>query len=326
MKKIIVSVLVLLLLLFMASQLLIQREAVLNAVTFSLNIWQTNIFPSLFPFFVLSHLLIQYGFIEFVGELCKPMMYHLFRCKGECAFVLIMSLLSGFPSNAKYTRELYLKGILTAGEASKILMFTHFSNPLFILGTVSILFLNNKEVGLLILIGHYTANLVIGLLARNYYPTKEKLEPVSLKQAVLKMHEKRIHNSMSFGQVITNSLTSTIDTLLLILGVVTFFLIITTIVDQNIHLNSYHQSILNGIFEMTQGLKYVSLLQIPLKFKATLSTMILSFGGFSVHVQMMGILSDTKIRYLPFFTARLLHAALASIFVFLIFDFWVTLL
>ena len=50
---------------------------------------------------------------------------------------------------------------------------------------------------------------------------------------------------------------------------------------------------------MTQGLKYISVLNIPLKFKATLSTMILSFGGLSVHMQIIGILSDTDIEYLP---------------------------
>ena len=123
--------------------------------------------------------------------------------------------------------------------------------------------------------------------------------------------------------ILANSLLHSIDTLLLILGVVTVFLVITTIIDNNINLNNYNQSILNGLFEMTQGLKYVSLLDIPLKLKSILSTMIISFGGFSVHMQIMSILSDTKIKYLPFFTARLLHAFLASSMVMLLFDVWI---
>ncbi len=326
MKKILTSIAIMITLLFFGVQILYHSKAVLDSVLFSLNIWQKNIFPSLFPFFLLSSVLTEYGFIELVGELCKPLMQLLFKCKGECAFVLIMSLISGFPSNAKYTRELFEQGILSEQEASKILMFTHFSNPLFILGTVSILFLNNKEVGILILLCHYVSNLIIGLLVRSYAPSKIEQESFSIKKAILKMHQKRIDNTKSFGQIITNSLKNTIDTLLLILGVVTMFLIITTIIDQNIQLSSYHQSILNGCFEMTQGLKYISLLHIPLKYKATLSVMILSFGGFSVHMQMIGILSDTKIRYLPFLTARLLHASIASILVFSCFDFWITLL
>lgn len=135
------------------------------------------------------------------------------------------------------------------------------------------------------------------------------------------MHNKRINNTKNIGAIITTSLLNTINTLLLILGVVTMFLIITTIIDNNINLNNYNQSILNGFVEMTQGLKYISILNIPLKFKATLSTMILSFGGLSVHMQIIGILSDTDIEYLPFLTARLLHAAIASISIFFLFDF-----
>ena len=77
---------------------------------------------------------------------------------------------------------------------------------------------------------------------------------------------------------------------------------------------------------MTQGLKYVSMLNIPLKLKSVLTTMFLSFGGISVHMQIISILSDTKIKYLPFLTARLLHAAIAGIMVYLLFDIWTILI
>ena len=36
------------------------------------------------------------------------------------------------------------KKLINEFEATKLLMFTHFSNPLFILGTISLLFLNNS--------------------------------------------------------------------------------------------------------------------------------------------------------------------------------------
>ncbi len=245
---------------------------------------------------------------------------------GAASFVFFMSLVSGFPSNAKYTRELYLKGMLNAEEATKLLTFTHFSNPLFILGTVSLLFLKNKEVGLLILICHYVTNIIIGFLFRGYYKSKKECGKISLKRAIDAMHQKRIHNQKTFGQMITTALTNSIQTLLLILGTVTMFLVLTTIIDHNLNLNVLYQSTLNGFIEMTQGLKYVSMLSIPLKIKSILTVMILSFGGLSVHMQVLSIISDTKIKYLPFFTARLLHSAIAGILMFLLFDFWLLLI
>ncbi len=76
---------------------------------------------------------------------------------------------------------------------------------------------------------------------------------------------------------------------------------------------------------MTQGLKYISLEAIPLKLKCTLSTMIISFGGLSVHMQIISILSDTKIKYFPFLTARILHALISSLLVFFTFNYWMNL-
>lgn len=325
MKKVIPTISILIILVFVTFEILTESESILNAVSFSFNIWKENVFPSLFPFFVLSDLLINYGFIELIGEIFKPIMNRIFKTKGVGAFALIMSLISGFPSSAKYIKELYNKNLIDEKEATKLLMFTHFSNPLFILGTISLLFLNNKEVGLLILICHYLGNIIIGIIFRNYYPSKEETKKTSLKNIINKISDNRIKNGKKFGEIITNALLNSINTLILILGVITMFLVITTIIDNNININSFHQSILNGFIEMTQGLKYVSIQEVPLKLKCIISTMIISFGGLSVHMQIISILSDTKIKYLPFLTARIIHALISSLLVFFIFDWWMTL-
>lgn len=326
MKKIIVSVLIMVVLIFCMIQILTFSSSIMKTIDFSFGVWKNNIFPSLFPFFVLSHILINYGFIEFVGELFKPIMNKVFKLRGVTAFVFIMGLLSGFPSSAKYVRELYLNGLIDEYEGSKILTFTHFSNPLFILGTVSVMFLNNKEIGILILFCHYFGNVIVGFLFRNCYVCEVDSSSISFKRAVLKMHKKRISNNKTFGGVVTEALINGIDTLLLIFGVVTFFLVITTIIDNIINLPQYYQSILNGIFEMTQGLKYVSLLDIPLKIKGTLSVLFISFGGLSVHMQVLSILSDTKIKYYPFFVARVIHACISSLIFYFLFDYWCLLI
>lgn len=318
----IISTSIMTLLLSIAFFILTESKAVMEAVLFSFQIWKNNIFPSLFPFFLLSELLIQYGFVEFLGELLKPVMNRIFRISNQAAFIFVMSIISGFPSNAKYTKALLEEHKINEKEATKILTFTHFSNPLFILGTVSITFLGNREVGFLILFCHYITNLILGLLFRNYYPSPKTDCRVLIRKAITNMTLARQKKKVSFPLILTNALNHTIQTLLFILGVTTTFLIITTLINQHITLSTFHQSILNGFFEMTQGLKYVSLLNIPLKIKGILTVMILSFGGLSVHMQLIGILSKSKIRYFPYFTARVLHATIASLMFFFLFDVW----
>jgi len=322
MKKIVTSIFIMVVLLFFMFEILTSSSSVIDTISFSFSIWKNSIFPSLFPFFVLSEFLVNYGFVELVSELFKPIMNKFFKIRGIGAFVFIMSLISGFPSNSKYVRELYLSGLINEYEGSKLLTFTHFSNPLFILGTISILFLNNKEVGFLILICHYFGNFIVGFLFRNYYVSNDSDSTISFKRAIINMHKRRISLNKSFGEVMSSALMNGINTLLLIFGVVTLFLVITTIIDNNVGLSKYYQSILNGIFEMTQGLKYVSLLDIPLKIKGTLSVLFISFGGISVHIQLISILSDTKIKYFSFLVARIIHACFSSLLFYFLFDIW----
>lgn len=318
MKQKIISILIMLFLIFIGIEILTESQEILDTVGYSFSIWKNNLFPSLFPFFVLSEILVNFGFIELVGELFKPIMNKVFKLSGSSAFIFIMSLISGFPSNAKYTKNLYDNGLINELEATKILTFTHFSNPLFILGTISIMFLNNKKAGLIVLLSHYLANIIIGIIIRNKIYITDQNEKFSIKNAVLKMHNKRIQNNQPLGTIISNSLINSINSLLLILGVVTMFLIITTILDKHFHLNIYLKTILCSIMEMTQGLKHISLLNVSLNFKTIMMTMIISFGGLSVHTQVLSFISDTKIKYTPFLLARIIHAVLSGILAFIL--------
>lgn len=320
MRKNIISIIIITLLLFITFQILISSKSIFDSVLFSFSVWKNSIFPSLFPFFVISDILVNYGFVELMGGIFEPIIYKLFKTKGEAAYIFIMSMLSGFPSSAKYIRELYLNKIIGENEGSKILMFTHFSNPLFIIGTISLSFLNNEKVGIIILICHYISNIIIGIIFRNYHSSKNENIKFSLKSSINSMTNYRINNKKSFGNIFNRAIKNSIDTLLLILGTVTTFLIITTIIDNVLNINGYWQSIINGTVEMTQGLKYISILDIPLKTKAIISTMFISFGGISVHLQIISILSDTKIKYLPFLLARIIHTIISGILVCILFD------
>lgn len=320
MKKI-QSLIIMITLLFICFEVLNDSKSILKSVIFSLNIFKNNIFPSLFPFFVLSNLLIKYGLPEFMSNIFKGIMTHLFKISGECSFIFFMSILSGNPACAKYTRQLYLNGSINVYEATKVLCFSAFTSPLFILGGLTVL-LNNEEAPFLILICHYLSNILVGLLIRNYHPSKVKGK-ANLKKAIDEMHIKRISNKESFGTIITNSLVESINTLLLILGVITICLVITTIISNNLNLNSTFQSVLNGFIEMTQGIKYISLEAIPLKLKSVLSVMIISFGGLSVHMQIISVLSDTDIKYMPFLASRVLASIISSLSLFFIFDYFI---
>ena len=68
---------------------------------------------------------------------------------------------------------------------------------------------------------------------------------------------------------------------------------------------------------MTQGLKYLESMSLSVNLKGLLAVIILSFGGLSVHMQVITIISDTKIKYFPYFIGRILHATISALIFFL---------
>lgn len=311
MKTKITSIIIIALLVTTIFLFLTFPEDVMSSVTFSISIWKDNLIPSLFPFFITSELLIHYGFVEFVGEILKKTMNRCFHLPGEASFVVIGSLVSGFPSSSKYISELLSNKQITQEEASYLLKFNHFSNPLFVIGTIGTLLLNNRNLGILILLIHIISNFIIAYLYRpknNPY----KGNSSSFINGINKMHKKRIKDNSSFSEVLSKSIFKTIQTLLLLLGIITTFIIATTLLKKVLRLSAFSSSIISGLLEMTGGIKNIALLQIPLSMKACIIIFFISFGGFSIHMQVMSILADTKISYLPYLLTRILHGIISS--------------
>ena len=305
MKKRYINIFIIVVCTFFLVELLTNRNLVFNTVGFSLNIWITSILPSLFPFFVLSDILNSYDIISYVPKYIKLFLMKLFNISDKALFVFLISMLSGFPSNARNIKILYKDKKISKNEAEHLLIFTHFSNPMFILGTLTILFLNNKSLGILILISHYLPNFILGIILRNLNTnytnnTKDKT------------------NSKNFGIIFTKAIKGSIDSLLMILGTLTVFLIISTIIINLFKFGIKTTLLIKSILELTSGLKELSLINFNNNTLVMLSSCILSFGGLSVHMQVINELNDTDISYKNFFIGRILQTFLSLIISYII--------
>ncbi len=296
------------LLLFTIFYLITCPKNVIESVTFSISIWKENLFPTLFPFFVVSHLLMQYGFIELMGTILQKPMNKYFKLPGCCGFVLASSLFSGFPSGAKYTKDLVEQNKITKQEAARLLTFTHYSNPLFILGMIGTTLLANQKIAIFILISHIMSGIITGIFFN-------RKEPYLIEKKQANFSFSMNNTPKTFGEHLTDSIIDSLNTMFLLLGIVTIFLIFSSLIQEYTNFPATIQTIISGLLEMTQGVKLASTINESIFFKTILITGIISFGGLSVHMQVLGIISSQKIKYKPFFLARIFHAILAMWFV-----------
>lgn len=277
--------------------ILINSNEIMESIRFSFNLCISNLFPSLIPFMLLSNILINYNFFIDISDIFKKLM-KIFKVNKNCSFAFIMSILSGSPSNAKYLKDLYDNNLINIEDIQNCLNFCHFTNPIFVLTTIGHSFLNDKKLGLIILIAHYLSNIIIALFNKN---NKEIIE-TNLK----------IKTNSNFINILKDSIINTINTLFLILGIITTSIIITTLINNIFNINNNYKY-LYGFIEITQGLKYLSLSNMNIYIKTIISSFFISFGGFCIHAQTFSILDNKKIRYLPYFKSRLISAILSSL-------------
>ena len=279
---------------------IINRELVFNTVGFSLDIWITSVLPALFPFFVISDILISYDVIRYIPKVIKNLFKKLFNVSDNGLVVIILSMLSGFPSNARNIKNMYNSNKISKKEGEHLLYFTHFSNPMFILGTLVSIFLKKKELGLIIFISHYLPNIIIGILLRKLNTNKLDTN-----------YNNDINNN--FGLVLTKSIRKSLDSVLGILGTLTVFLIISTLLINCFNLDNTSSLLIKSILELTSGLKELGSYNLLDKHLLIISSCILSFGGLSVHMQVINELSDTDISYSNFFIGRIIQVILSLV-------------
>ncbi|MDR4434178.1 dipicolinic acid transporter SpoVV [Bacillus tequilensis] len=328
--------------LFLTATVISHPQASFEASKTGLSMWWEVVFPSLLPFFILSELLIGFGIVRFVGVLLEPFMRPIFRVPGVGGFVLAMGMASGNPAGAKLTARLRQEKQISRVEAERLASFTNSSNPLFIFGAVAVGFFQNASLGILLASAHYLGNLAVGLTMRSYGRKEEqqlirkKTIPFpSLKDALHALHTARLAEKRPLGKILGDAVTSSVQTLLMVGGFIILFSVfnrLLSVVQMTDMLSVFTKGaltlfqlpaqldipLLSGMFEITLGSKLVSETDVSLLQKAIVVSFILGFSGFSVQAQVAGILSDTDIRFKPFFIARVLQGIYAAVFVMLL--------
>ncbi|MGG4550848.1 sporulation integral membrane protein YlbJ [Paenibacillus humicus] len=319
-----------------------------------LAIWWEVLFPSLFPFFVISELMLGFGIVHFIGKLLDPLMKPLFRIPGSGGFVAAMGFASGYPVSAKLATKLREQRLISRVQGERLVAFTTSSDPIFLIGAVSVGFFGSSQLAGILALAHYGSALLLGIMLRFYGTGEERLlqgnaidmipdqgsapsgrmssspAKFSLRSALKAMHEARLIDGRSLGELLKQAVSSSLQLMAVVGGLVVFFSVVLKLLTASGIMSLLYagiQSLLvmaglpadlaepfvGGMFEVTLGAKAAAAPPgVPLMYKAAAAAFILSWGGLSVHAQVASILNGADLRYLPFLTARLIHGILAA--------------
>lgn len=274
-KLIIFTIMTLIILVFKNYQL------VLSSTIDGVNIWLYKVFPYLFIMIIIQDLLINLDFANLF--------------KRTSTYIFFMSIISGSPSNAYIISKLVKEEKITKEYGNTCLVFTFFTNPLFLYSILNLIF-NSFYMTIKIMIIIYISNFIIYL----YYKKDLPVANMSGKPSNINL---------------PSSIKSSINTNLMVLGSIVFYFIISNILINTFNIGYPCNIFLRGLLEMTQGLNNVIYLNSDIKVITTV--IFITFGGFSIHTQVKCILDEYGLDYKYFFKGRILQLIIAIILTFI---------
>ena len=273
------------------------------------------IVPSLFPFFVLSSLVVDLGLAAYLGRAMEGLMRPLFRVSGSCAAAVALGFIGGYPVGARTALQLYEQGLCSKTEAERLLAFCNNSGPAFILGVVGAGIFGDSRVGLLLYLTHALASLIVGLLFRFYGGSGRTRAPKSRPKPI-----QTVTLPAAFTGAVSRSLQSTLN----ICAFVVFFSVVLRLlsaygvlaaVAQLLSLAGFEEEwarrLVAGLLELSSG---VASLRggTQLAGRVSMAAFMLGWAGLSVHCQVLSFLVDSGLSARVYLAGKLCHGLIAA--------------
>ena len=98
--------------------------------------WAAKMVPTLFPFMMISSIMVYSGADLALGQMLNCILKHLYRYSSYGLYAIFMGFFCGFPMGAKVVSELYENQKLSKSEAETLLAFCNNIGPAYFMGII----------------------------------------------------------------------------------------------------------------------------------------------------------------------------------------------
>ena len=286
--------------------ILFQGDAVTKSVKDALSLCTSSLIPSLFPYLVLSELVVSSGAAEQLGSFfCKPFKT-LFGISGDGASAFLLGALCGFPIGARSAVLLYKNQKISKKEAEHLLCFCNNTGAGFLIAGVGASFFGSRHLGVLLYITQLLSALIIGLLTRPIFKDQSNI-----------MHKSEKANKITAVKLFTESIGSATQGMLSVCGYVIFFsgLIGGLCSLFKAFASPLFCTVISGFLEISSGARSCAAISGVIGSNIVICTLCAAFvgwSGVSVHAQTASICNDSGLSLTPYIISKLLHGVLCA--------------
>ena len=301
--------------------LLLAPSAAMDSAAYGLALYARLLLPSLYPFFVLSALLVRLGFPRLLGRLAAPAARLLWGISGQGVSALVAGLCGGYPLGAQTAAELYRAGEISREEAEFLLSFCNNTGPSFLIGVIGSGLFSSRGLGLRLYAIHALSALLAGIALR------PRALPISARSS-----SEPGHIQESFSTALVASVHQAVTSVLYVGGFVVCFCVVTGMLEASGFVavcsaalskfsglsSPFVRALLTGLLELSSGVGAMQSL-VPGRDLFLLCAFLSGWGGLSVQFQTLAVLSDTDLNTRFLLPGRVLSALFSAFFAFLLY-------
>ncbi len=297
-------------------------DEVTDSIRNSMRLCFKTVIPSLFPFFVVSKLIINLNLTAFHSEHLDRTARKLFSFGSALLPALVLGFIGGYPIGAASVYDTYKNGYCSKEEAERALSFCNNTGPAFIIGATGIGFLGSAKLGTMLYLIHIISALLIGLFLGIFSPIKH----------IGAVKQKRASGSVSFSFAFTDSIASSINSCINISAYIIFFSVLICTLKQtmllpllcrisaSIFAADYELifAVFSGFLEMTVGIASIPK-NAGKAFVLSIISFLISWGGLSVHSQTLSVIENAGLDTKRYFISKFIHGILSATFTYICF-------
>ena len=274
-------------------------EICAKGVSRGIDLAVSKLIPSLFPFMVISDMILNSQASELLSRVLGKPFSKLFGVSYEGGSAFVFGSLFGFPVGLLFALGLYEDGKIDLRELMRLSLFVSMPSPAFFISAVGEGYFGSTRFGIALYLCAFCSNILIGIVTRGLFCKFEK-EYFCLRG----WGEKREKNNAFISAV-----TSSARSLFSISSFVVFFSMIGAVAEHTLAPyvdNGAFFSLLFGAMEMTGGVAKAAALGVK---GAPLAAAILGFSGISVLCQLISVTKNYRLPIGAYIVAKLFCAS-----------------
>ena len=228
---------------------LLRSGVAINYMKKGLGLCAGAVIPSLFPFMIISELLIQSGVGRRVGRLLAKPTRLLFGISEAGTYSFVIGAICGFPIGAKTLCALYDRGEISKLEFERALTFCNNPGSAFVISAVGVSLLGSAELGITLYGCVLLSAVIVGVFERIFFGKIEEGSSKSGGEAVDFERKGAI-------EVFTSAIQSSAISMMTVCAYVAFFSSLVGCIGSilaEIGINSNVSAAIFGFFELSSA-------------------------------------------------------------------------